>query len=53
MVKTMSTGSVMVDVSIGQGGCFETSRPTTHSDPVFIKHRIVHYCVSNMPGVYP
>ncbi len=53
MVKTMPLGSVIVDVSIDQGGCFETSRPTTHSDPVFIKHGIVHYCVSNMPGAYP
>jgi len=53
MLKTMPAGSVIVDVSIDQGGCFETSRPTTHSDPVFIKHGIVHYCVSNMPGAYP
>ncbi len=53
MVKTMPTGSVIVDVSIDQGGCFETSRPTTHSDPVFVKHGVIHYCVSNMPGAYP
>ncbi len=53
MLKTMALGSVIVDVSIDQGGCFETSRPTTHTDPVFIKHGIVHYCVSNMPGAYP
>lgn len=53
MLKTMPLGSVIVDVSIDQGGCFETSRPTTHSDPVFIKHGVVHYCVSNMPGTYP
>ncbi len=53
MVKTMPTGSVIVDVSIDQGGCFETSKPTTHSDPVFVKHGVIHYCVSNMPGAYP
>jgi len=53
MIKTMSAGSVLVDVSIDQGGCFETSEPTSHSDPVFIKHGIIHYCVSNMPGAYP
>ncbi|MGR9046692.1 MAG: alanine dehydrogenase [Gammaproteobacteria bacterium] len=53
MVKSMSEGSVIVDVSIDQGGCVETSIPTTHSDPVFIKHGVVHYCVSNMPGAYP
>ncbi len=43
----------MVDVSIDQGGCVETSRPTTHSDPVFVQHGVVHYCVTNMPGAYP
>ncbi|MCF6188057.1 MAG: hypothetical protein L3J49_11375, partial [Desulfobulbaceae bacterium] len=43
-------GAVLVDVSIDQGGCFETSRPTTHSDPVFVVDGVVHYCVSNMPG---
>lgn len=53
MLKTMSSGSVIVDVSIDQGGCFETSRATTHSDPVFIKHGVIHYCVANMPGAYP
>lgn len=53
MLKTMLPGSVIVDVSIDQGGCFETSRPTTHSDPVFIKQGVIHYCVSNMPGAYP
>ncbi len=50
MVKDMQHGSVLVDVAIDQGGCFETSRPTTHSDPIFIKHDVVHYCVANMPG---
>jgi alanine dehydrogenase len=53
MLKTMQSGSVIVDVSIDQGGCFETSKPTTHSDPVFMKHGVIHYCVSNMPGAYP
>jgi alanine dehydrogenase len=53
MLQTMQSGSVIVDVSIDQGGCFETSRPTTHSDPVFVKHDVIHYCVSNMPGAYP
>ncbi|MEK6983315.1 MAG: alanine dehydrogenase [Nanoarchaeota archaeon] len=53
MVKTMQAGSVIVDVSIDQGGCIETSKPTKHSDPVFIKHGVTHYCVTNMPGAYP
>jgi alanine dehydrogenase len=50
MLKTMKRGSVLVDVAIDQGGCFETSRPTTHKDPTFIVDDVVHYCVSNMPG---
>jgi alanine dehydrogenase len=49
----MKQGAVMVDVSIDQGGCFETSRPTTHADPVFIVDGIIHYCVANMPGAVP
>jgi len=53
MLKTMRSGSVIVDVSIDQGGCFETSRPTCHTKPVFVKHGVIHYCVSNMPGAYP
>lgn len=53
MVKTMEHGSVIVDVSIDQGGCIETSKPTTHSNPIFIKHGVIHYCVTNMPGAYP
>jgi alanine dehydrogenase len=53
MVMHMQPGSVLVDVSIDQGGCMETSRPTTHSDPIFVKHGVIHYCVSNMPGAYP
>ncbi|RMH47847.1 MAG: alanine dehydrogenase [Alphaproteobacteria bacterium] len=49
-LKTMKPGAVLVDVAIDQGGCFETSRPTTHDDPIFIVDGIVHYCVANMPG---
>ncbi len=50
MLGKMKAGSVLVDVSIDQGGCFETSRPTTHTDPIFLVDTIVHYCVANMPG---
>ena len=50
MVRDMYRGSVLVDVAIDQGGCFETSQPTTHSDPTFVVHDVVHYCVANMPG---
>jgi alanine dehydrogenase len=50
MVRTMKKGSVMVDVAIDQGGCFETSKPTTHSDPIYTVDGVVHYCVTNMPG---
>ena len=46
----MQRGAVLVDVAIDQGGCFETSRPTTHSEPIFVQHDVVHYCVANMPG---
>lgn len=53
MVKTMRPGSVMVDVAIDQGGCFETSRPTSHSDPTYIVDGVTHYCVTNMPGAVP
>ena len=53
MVKSMQPGSVVVDVSIDQGGCIETSRPTSHSDPVYVTHGVIHYCVTNMPGAYP
>jgi alanine dehydrogenase len=49
----MKKGSVLVDVSIDQGGCFETSRPTTHADPTYVIDGIVHYCVANMPGAVP
>jgi len=50
MLKTMKKGAVIVDVAIDQGGCFETSRPTTHNDPIYTVDGIVHYCVANMPG---
>ncbi|MGI2325259.1 MULTISPECIES: alanine dehydrogenase [unclassified Methylococcus] len=53
MVRSMPMGSVIVDVSIDQGGCVETSRPTTHSHPVYVEHGVIHYCVTNMPGAYP
>lgn len=53
MLKAMRPGSVIVDVAIDQGGCFETSRPTTHQDPTYITEEIVHYCVANMPGAVP
>ncbi len=53
MLKTMKRGSVIVDVSIDQGGCFETSRPTTHDNPVYTIEGIIHYTVANMPGAYP
>ena len=51
MVRKMQAGSVLVDVAIDQGGCFETSRPTTHSEPTFIVDEVVHYCVANMPSM--
>src|SRR5215813_8305416 len=50
MIKTMKPGAVLVDISIDQGGCFETSRPTTHAEPTFVVDGVVHYCVTNMPG---
>ncbi len=53
MVRRMKAGSVLVDISIDQGGCFETSKATTHADPVFIVDDVVHYCVANMPGAVP
>jgi len=53
MVKSMQPGSVLVDVSIDQGGCIETAHATTHDNPVYQKHGVIHYCVSNMPGAYP
>jgi len=53
MLQSMSPGTVMVDVSIDQGGCFESSRPTTHDNPTFVENDIVHYCVTNIPGAVP
>jgi alanine dehydrogenase len=52
-LKLMKPGAVLVDVSIDQGGCFETSRPTTHSDPTYVVDGVTHYCVANMPGAVP
>ena len=53
MLKDMEDGSVLVDISIDQGGCFETSKPTNHDEPTFIHDGILHYCVTNMPGAVP
>lgn len=53
MLRNMETGTVVVDVAIDQGGCFETSRPTTHAAPTYIEEGVVHYCVANMPGGVP
>jgi alanine dehydrogenase len=53
MVRRMKRGAVMVDISIDQGGCFETSRPTTHAEPTYVVDDVVHYCVTNMPGAVP
>lgn len=53
MLKLMEPGTVLVDVAIDQGGCFETSHPTTHSDPVYVVDGIVHYAVANIPGAVP
>ena len=53
MLKEMTEGSVLVDISIDQGGCFETSKPTNHDNPTFIENGVLHYCVTNMPGAVP
>ena len=53
MVTRMKPGSVLVDISIDQGGCFETSRPTTHAEPTYVVDDVIHYCVTNMPGAVP
>jgi alanine dehydrogenase len=53
ILSKMKRGAVVVDVSVDQGGCFETTRPTTHSDPVYIVDGVLHYCVANMPGIVP
>ena len=52
MLRSMKPGSVLVDIAIDQGGCAETSRPTTHDHPVFVEEGVIHYCVANMPGAY-
>jgi alanine dehydrogenase len=53
MVRSMRPGSAIVDVSIDQGGCVETARPTTHRKPIYVEERVVHYAVTNMPGIVP
>jgi alanine dehydrogenase len=53
MLDKMKRGAVVVDVAIDQGGCFETSRPTTHQHPTFVECGVIHYCVANMPGAVP
>jgi alanine dehydrogenase len=53
LLGRMRPGSVLVDVAIDQGGCAETSRPTTHADPVYVEEGVIHYAVANMPGAYP
>jgi alanine dehydrogenase len=53
MVKSMKPGTVLVDIAIDQGGCFATSRPTTHAEPTFVLDGVIHYCVTNMPGAVP
>src|SRR2546430_16398942 len=52
MLRKMKRGSVLVDISIDQGGCAETSKPTTHVDPVYVEEGVTHYCVANMPAAY-
>ncbi|HEY2574193.1 MAG TPA: alanine dehydrogenase, partial [Verrucomicrobiaceae bacterium] len=52
MMRVMKKGSVFVDIAIDQGGCAETSRPTTHHDPIFVEEDVTHYCVANMPAAY-
>jgi alanine dehydrogenase len=53
MVRSMKPGTVLVDIAIDQGGCFETSRPTTHAEPTYVQDGVLHYCVTNMPGAVP
>jgi alanine dehydrogenase len=52
MLRKMRPGSVLVDIAIDQGGCAETSRPTTHDHPAYVEEGVIHYCVTNMPGAY-
>jgi alanine dehydrogenase len=53
MLKAMEPGSVLVDIAIDQGGCFETSRPTTWEEPTYVEEGVTHFCVTNMPGAVP
>jgi alanine dehydrogenase len=53
MLRDMEDGSVVVDIAIDQGGCFETSRPTTWKDPTYVEEGVTHFCVTNMPGAVP
>ncbi len=53
LVKRMKPGAAFVDISIDQGGCAETSRPTNHRDPIYVEEEVVHYCVTNMPAIVP
>jgi len=53
MIRRMRPGSVVVDIAIDQGGCFQTSRPTTHAAPIYVVEGVIHYCVTNMPGALP
>jgi alanine dehydrogenase len=53
MVASMRPGAVVVDIAIDQGGCFATSKPTTHAEPTYVMHGVTHYCVTNMPGAVP
>jgi alanine dehydrogenase len=53
MLKLMRPGTVLVDVAVDQGGCFETTRPTTHAEPTYVVEDVIHYCVANMPGAVP
>jgi alanine dehydrogenase len=53
LLRRMQRGSAIVDISVDQGGCAETTRPTTHEDPIYVEEGVVHYCVANMPGAVP
>ena len=53
MLEKMKPGAVLVDISIDQGGCFESSKPTTHDEPTYLYKDVLHYCVTNMPGAVP
>ncbi|MBM4380565.1 MAG: hypothetical protein FJ086_14915, partial [Deltaproteobacteria bacterium] len=53
LISEMTSGSVVVDVAVDQGGCIETCKPTTHDNPTYVKHGVIHYCVANMPGAVP